>query len=77
MVDFAMAAGALPTQELLAAHPTVAEFFRQVGIEDFASHANLDEILNSRSDSHFENYGLDRTAAREMFGARFLYLWMP
>ena len=69
MVDFAMAAGALPTQELLAAHPTVAEFFRQVGIEDFASHANLDEILNSRSDSHFENYGLDRAAAREMFGA--------
>jgi ABC-type lipoprotein export system ATPase subunit len=59
----------MPMATLLAAHPTVVDFFAQIGISDFRQHATLDETLRRQPESHFERYGLDRAAAREMFEA--------
>lgn len=59
----------MPMAGLLAAHPTVADFFQQIGIQDFRQYPSLEEVLRGHPESHFERYGLDRGAARDMFEA--------
>ena len=57
----------MPMAELLAAHPTVVDFFQQIGIQDFRKYPSLEATLRSHPEGHFERYGLDRGSAREMF----------
>jgi ABC-type lipoprotein export system ATPase subunit len=54
---------------LVARCPAVADFFRQIGMNDFASHASLVAVLDAYPDGHFESYGLDREAIHEMLDA--------
>ena len=67
--EAAMAWARVPICELVAAHPTVAAFFCQLGIEDFERHASLDAILRDYPDSHFESFGVERASVREQFVA--------
>jgi ABC-type lipoprotein export system ATPase subunit len=69
MAEAATDHAATPLGELLTLHPTVADFFRQIGIHDFARYASLDEVLRSYPEGHFEHYGLDRATVRETFTA--------
>ena len=56
-------------ETLVAMCPAVADFFRQIGIDDFRSYASFAAVLDSHPDGHFEHYGLDRDTANEMFEA--------
>ena len=69
MADASPGQAVAPMDEMLAKHPTLADFFRQIGIEDFATFASLEEVLRSYPESHFEHYGLDRATVRETFDA--------
>jgi ABC-type lipoprotein export system ATPase subunit len=54
---------------LIARCPSVADFFRQIGIDDFHSYPSLVAVLDAYPDGHFESYGLDRETIQEMFDA--------
>ena len=58
-----------PLAQLVAARPTVADFFRQIGIDDFDRHPNLEAALRSYPEAHFERYGLDRASVPDLFEA--------
>jgi ABC-type lipoprotein export system ATPase subunit len=69
MADAESGYASMPLRELLAAHPTVVDFFQQIGIQDFARYPSVEEILRSHPEGHFESHGLDRSAALDMFEA--------
>jgi len=54
---------------LITRCPAVADFFRQIGIDDFQGYAHFNAVLDAYPDGHFEGYGLDRDAVGEMFDA--------
>lgn len=58
-----------PLSALIASCPSVADFFRQIGIDDFQDYLNLEAALDAYPDGHFESYGLDRAAVGDMFEA--------
>lgn len=58
-----------PMKALIARCPTVADFFRQIGIDDFLGYADFVAVVDAYPDGHFESYGLDREAVHEMFDA--------
>jgi ABC-type lipoprotein export system ATPase subunit len=54
---------------LFARCPAIADFFHQIGIDDFRTYASLTAVLDGYPDGHFEHYGLDRDSVAEIFDA--------
>ena len=69
MADVPSPFASTPMRALVDRCPTVADFFHQIGIDDFQGYADFVAVLDAYPEGHFEQYGLDRDTVGEMLEA--------